>query len=819
MNKILTFCLLLLSFTAISQNRTWIGGSGAWDVAANWSPAGVPMPIHNVIISGPASIPQLMGSVTVNNLTMSGGAKLDLNTDTLTVTSSASITTVAGLMPKTGAFNGVMLAGRFTINNAEFTDIELEKIGGLAVNSAINGATIFNGNAIITNNSTPTAPFNIGNSGVSAIVFNGPATFNRNNATVNIAGLGSVTFHDKTTLNVIGAGNAYNLANQGTLVFNDTVFINSAVGGNINIGSTGGVTAINAPGAIQSNTGYSGGVINITNLTQNGTASNGPISPATLRVTTSTFGGNFSSVTNSIDFSMSTFNRVNNFEAGVIVVDSCDFSAAGGSTTFTKNAAGQVNWPGSNTFHGNFVFNRNITGAVNLANTGGNTFLGDVLINNNVGNSNLYLLPGAGFTSFFHGDIEIQGLTGINFGPGKMEIAGAGAFSALPLFTHNIDTIIMNADSSVFELLSDVQIRGQLTLSDGIISSASSQLRLLDNATVVGGADSSHVDGAMIKIGDDAFTFPIGDNGYYAPLSISAPLNATDTYFAQYYKQNPLLGGYPPANTGLNIDHVSVKEYWAIAGGLSPLVITLSWDYRSGGVTNPIDLRVVQWNGIQWADMGNGAWTGTPASGAISTSGVLIMGPPIYLTLASSTALPENPLPIELLTFTARPDEEKVLLEWTTATETGNAYFTIERSKDGRQFEAIAQVPGAGNSASPLVYALTDENPLIGQSYYRLRQTDYNGDFSFSNMESVFMNQTAGGDIQYFPNPVSGMLQIYATKGANLSLLNAFGQQVATAVEAGEGYWQLDTTHLPHGMYVLQAGHGNRVESYKVVVR
>ncbi|MBK8706464.1 MAG: hypothetical protein IPN33_24790 [Saprospiraceae bacterium] len=126
-------------------------------------------------------------------------------------------------------------------------------------------------------------------------------------------------------------------------------------------------------------------------------------------------------------------------------------------------------------------------------------------------------------------------------------------------------------------------------------------------------------------------------------------------------------------------------------------------------------------------------------------------------------------------------------MEWATATETDNAYFTIERSKDGRQFEAIAQVPGAGNSTIPLDYALTDENPLKGHSYYRLRQTDYNGDVSFSNLESVFMNQTASGDIHYFPNPVSGILQIYTTEGAQLRLLNAFGQQVATAVEAGEG--------------------------------
>lgn len=827
MNKIITFCLLLMACIAQGQPKTWVGGSGSWDVASNWSPAGVPAAANTVSIVGSTSIPQLMSNVSIQSLSITGSGSLDLNMFTLTVADLATITTTAAIMPRSSASNGKIIANRFTISNSNFTDIELEKSGTTTSNSTISNAVTFSGNTIITNNNTagpPAAIINIGGTLASVIVFDGPATFNRNSTNINLAANGTVTFNDKATFNVLGATGAYNLANFGTLVFNDTIFLNSAVGGNINISAGTGTTTINAPGAIQTNSGYTGGIIDIDNLTQNGTAANGPIAPATLRVSNSTFGGNFTSTTNNIQFNLATFSRVNNFTSNQMGVDSCDFSAAGGSTTFTKTPGAQVNWPGNNTFHGDFVFIRNADQRVNLANAGGNTFLGDVLFNNNSINTNCFPLSGVGFTSYFHGNIEVQGSTEINLGFGKMEIAGTGGarvFSSTAIFPHTIDTLIMNADNAIFDLQSDVEINGQLILTDGIVNSLGSQLRVLDDATVLGGADSSHVDGAMVKFGDDAFTFPIGDNGYYAPLSISAPLNVTDTYVVQYFKQNPLAGGYPPANTGLNIDHVSVKEYWAIAGGLSPLVVTLSWDSRSGGVTNPIDLRVVQWNGIQWewADMGNGAWTGTPTSGTISTAGTLAMGAPIYLTLGSNTALPDNPLPIELLAFTARPDEDKVLLEWTTATETDNAYFTVERSQDGRHFEAIAQVPGAGNSTTPLAYALTDENPLRGQSYYRLRQTDYNGDASFSNLESVFMNPTASGDIHYFPNPVSGMLQIYTTKGAQLRLLNALGQQVATAVEAGEGYWQLDTTHLPHGMYVLQAGQGNRVESFKVVVK
>jgi hypothetical protein len=84
-------------------------------------------------------------------------------------------------------------------------------------------------------------------------------------------------------------------------------------------------------------------------------------------------------------------------------------------------------------------------------------------------------------------------------------------------------------------------------------------------------------------------------------------------------------------------------------------------------------------------------------------------------------------LPIELLSFEAKSADNAVDLSWTTATEINNDYFTIEKSKSGFDFFEVCRVDGAGNSISPIYYEFSDKDPLDGISYYRLRQTDYDG--------------------------------------------------------------------------------------------
>jgi|ERR1035437_1603056 hypothetical protein len=112
-------------------------------------------------------------------------------------------------------------------------------------------------------------------------------------------------------------------------------------------------------------------------------------------------------------------------------------------------------------------------------------------------------------------------------------------------------------------------------------------------------------------------------------------------------------------------------------------------------------------------------------------------------------------LPIVLVNFNAIPDDTKILVKWTTATEINNDYFTIERSTDGETFNQIATLKGSGNSNSLLNYSFIDENPFYGISYYRLKQTDYNGTSVTYN--SVVVNFSSASSLfEVFPNPNTG---------------------------------------------------------------
>jgi hypothetical protein len=98
---------------------------------------------------------------------------------------------------------------------------------------------------------------------------------------------------------------------------------------------------------------------------------------------------------------------------------------------------------------------------------------------------------------------------------------------------------------------------------------------------------------------------------------------------------------------------------------------------------------------------------------------------------------PVYALPIELVEFKAKRANNKVLLSWTTASESNNDYFTVERSPDGINFSMLLTLRGAGNSTGNLNYEAYDEYPLPGLSYYRLKQTDYDGKNTYSKIVPV----------------------------------------------------------------------------------
>jgi len=119
----------------------------------------------------------------------------------------------------------------------------------------------------------------------------------------------------------------------------------------------------------------------------------------------------------------------------------------------------------------------------------------------------------------------------------------------------------------------------------------------------------------------------------------------------------------------------------------------------------------------------------------------------------STTSLNCILLPIKLMHFSAVAEDKTILTSWTTASETNNDYFTVERSVNAADYIEIGKVKGAGNSSNALHYSFEDKDPVPGIIYYRLKQTDFNGAFTYSNPVAVRFNPLRG--MMYLvPNPV-----------------------------------------------------------------
>lgn len=118
-----------------------------------------------------------------------------------------------------------------------------------------------------------------------------------------------------------------------------------------------------------------------------------------------------------------------------------------------------------------------------------------------------------------------------------------------------------------------------------------------------------------------------------------------------------------------------------------------------------------------------------------------------------------SPLPVELTKFTATAvNNTEVHLDWSTSLEINNNYFTIERSLDGERFEEVTKVNGAGNSTQAINYKAIDTRPYSGLSYYRLKQTDFDGQFTYSNIVAVTLGSQTS--FKLYPNPTDNEMTI-----------------------------------------------------------
>jgi hypothetical protein len=170
-----------------------------------------------------------------------------------------------------------------------------------------------------------------------------------------------------------------------------------------------------------------------------------------------------------------------------------------------------------------------------------------------------------------------------------------------------------------------------------------------------------------------------------------------------------------------------------------------------------------------------------------------------------------NPLPVELVSFKGNCNAGDVTITWATATETNNDYFTIQRSRNLVDYEDVAIIQGSGNSNTFKTYSVIDENALSGTSYYRLIQTDFNGENEVFNPIVVGCVDNGMATIAVYPNPATNVLNIQVNNGAtgkgSITLYNQLGQRVITegiSTSVGINTYTINTNNLPVGQYFVQ---------------
>jgi|GEM_PF-3954139 len=382
------------------------------------------------------------------------------------------------------------------------------------------------------------------------------------------------------------------------------------------------------------------------------------------------------------------------------------------------------------------------------------------------------------------------------------------------------NTLIINNTSSTGVTLTqgEVHVTNDLILTDGIIfTDATNMLVLEDNATSDVGSAATFVDGPMKKIGNEAFVFPVGDGTTWARLGMEtiAGFDVTTEFTCQYL--------HIPYSDRTSLDAgvagVSNVEHWLLNRAVDPGTdascrVRLFWENETtSGITDKADLRVGHYynagSGLKWYNFGftltdNGNGTGS----VLSTSTFTSFSP---ITFVSEFGFA---LPIKLTRFSADVVNNSVALSWKTASELHNDYFTIQRSVNGIEFESLFNVDGAGTTTVAKSYNAVDPSPYRGASYYRLKQTDYDGKSTYSKIVSVTLSEN---DWTISPNPSNGstvQLRVpkeYAHKAFVIQVIDSRGLIVRKKIVEADTQGRIEFSsenRLSDGIYFIHMTDG-----------
>ncbi len=436
------------------------------------------------------------------------------------------------------------------------------------------------------------------------------------------------------------------------------------------------------------------------------------------------------------------------------------FSNITGSSNFVNAANGIWNYSGSSS-------DNNMSGVLNATATD-NAFNYTRAGNQEVISTTYFILniDGSG-TKSLEGDITItddlaiQGAAVLNANSNDIALAGdwnntssagdsflQGSGSELVTFNgsgtqqindpETFNNLTVDKSGGFLDLYANIRLDGTLRLNNRKLRLRSSSLTVSISGDIATASSSSYIinnaNGILIQesIGGGGRTgdvfFPLGrNNGSYNPLWINNDSGTADEFSVRVGNNVFAEGGF---EAGTMVGSFVVNKTWFISEGTpggSDATLTFQWDSSNEiGGFDRANMGVSHFNGAAWEPLtaGDGAGGGGPYSASVSN--VSDFSP---FALGSDS----SPLPIELVEFKASYESGRVNLSWKTASELNNDYFTIEKTVDNVNFEEVGQVQGHGTTTQPVNYSAVDRYPYNGVSYYRLKQTDFDGKFTYSD--------------------------------------------------------------------------------------
>lgn len=402
-----------------------------------------------------------------------------------------------------------------------------------------------------------------------------------------------------------------------------------------------------------------------------------------------------------------------------------------------------------------------------------------------------------------------------------------------------------NSDVSGLSLNDDMTITNTATFTDGVVSTGANRLIIenTDASAISGYSSASFVNGRFrryMTTNTSTYAFPVGNSVY------------TNGYQLAQIVNNNMTGiTYIDARFGALTNHsnndLSVSDSYMTYLSLSPVgVWHLTPNSQPSGGSYDVSLATTNFGtlynnefGIVKRDDGSVTAADWSAPGTMnSDNGAGRMAADGYSVRYGLTSFSEfgigrassngNPLPIELVSFTAKVNNStKVQLNWLTAIEINNDFFTIERSADGVNFEEVTRVAGAGSSTVSNTYSSIDESPKNGLNYYRLKQTDFDGAFEYSSIASVVVGGSTQptAQISVYPNPANAgqQIQINISDAAVDYTIEVYEIGSGKLIFSGASMGQQNQMDMPEGLaagaYLVRVANATEVQNHKLLVR